>query len=155
MVISKSVLDEVITSIAKGQANYQKFIIIITTDFRCGLKCDHMIATTDAAIDFIGDTVIQYCSQHYTLDYTAQYIDKTAKRIELRIHRDIDLDSFVKHGYWSEERTGDGIFDYYFICSECHKNTPDKAFIITPDYCPWCGAKMDLEVENNDDSKNI
>lgn len=77
MVTSKSVLDEVIASIAKGQANYQKFIIIITTDFRCELKCDHMIGTTDAAaIDLISDAIIQYCSQHYILGYTAQYIDK-------------------------------------------------------------------------------
>jgi hypothetical protein len=147
MVISKSVLDEVIASIANGQANYQKFVIIITTDFKCKFKCDHMIGTTDAAaIDIISDTIIQYCSQHYILGYTAQYIDKTAKCIELHIRRDIDPDSFVKHGYWSQVNTGDRIGDYYFVCSHCHKNTPDKAFIIAPDYCPWCGAKMRSEV---------
>lgn len=143
MVISKSVLDEVITRIEKGQANYQKFIIIITTDFGCELKCDHMITTTAAAIDFIGNAVIQYCSQHYILGYTAQYADETTKCIELHILRDVDPDSFVKHGHWSQVDMGDRIGDYYFVCSQCHKNTPDTAFIIAPDYCPWCGTRMD------------
>ncbi len=48
----------------------------------------------------------------------------------------------VRHGEWTEKKTGKGIFDYYFICSECGKNTPDKAYIISPDYCPNCGVKM-------------
>lgn len=49
----------------------------------------------------------------------------------------------VRHGEWAEKKSGNGIFDYYFICSECHKNTPDKAYPIAPDFCPNCGAKMD------------
>lgn len=49
----------------------------------------------------------------------------------------------VRHGEWTEKKSGKGVFDYYFICSECHKNTPDKAFLIAPDFCPNCGAKMD------------
>lgn len=147
MVISKNVLDEVITSIANGQANYQKFVIIVTTDFECKFKCDYMIGTTDAdAIDIISNIVIQYCNQQYTLNYIAQYVDKNAKRIELHIRRDADPDSCVKHGYWSQVNTGDRIGDYYFVCSHCHQNTPDTAFIIAPDYCPWCGAKMGLEI---------
>lgn len=47
----------------------------------------------------------------------------------------------VKHGYWIEKRSSTGVFDYYFVCSECHKNT--LGFLIAPDYCPHCGAKMD------------
>lgn len=147
MVMSKNMLDELITNIAKGQANYQKFVIVVTTNFECALKCDYMIATNAAnAIDCTSNAVIQHCNQYYTFDYTAQYIDKHTKRIELHIRRDIDPDSSVKHGYWSQVNTGDRIGDYYFVCSECHKNTPDKAFIIAPDYCPWCGAKMGLEI---------
>ncbi len=49
----------------------------------------------------------------------------------------------VRHGEWTEKKSGKGIWDYYFVCSECHKNTPDKAYIISPDFCPWCGAIMD------------
>lgn len=49
----------------------------------------------------------------------------------------------VRHGEWTENKSGKGVFDYYFICSECHKNTPDKAFFIAPDFCPNCGTKMD------------
>ena len=148
--VSRNILNEVLQKILEGQANYQKFVIIITTDLGCKIKCDYMIATINAAtIDYIGNTVIQYCSQHYILSYTAQYIDKTTKRIELHINRDANSDSSVKHGYWSEKSTGNRIGDYYFICSQCHKNTPDKAFIITPDYCPWCGAKMDLNVKSD------
>lgn len=50
----------------------------------------------------------------------------------------------VRHGEWTEKKSAKGIFDYYFVCSECHKNTPDRAFLIAPDYCPNCGAKMDM-----------
>ena len=51
----------------------------------------------------------------------------------------------VKHGHWSEKKSSGqgGIWDYYFVCSVCGGNTPDKAYIIAPDYCPNCGAKMD------------
>lgn len=47
----------------------------------------------------------------------------------------------VRHGEWAEKKSGNGIFDYYFVCSECHKNT--LGFLIAPDYCPHCGARMD------------
>lgn len=146
MIISKNILDEVISNIESSKVNYQKFVLIITTNFKCAVECDHMIDTRDVdAIDSISDAIIQYCVQHYTLDYTAQYIDKNTKRIEFCIHKDVDPEAFVRHGYWSQEKTGDGMFDYYFICSECHKNTPDNGFVISPNYCPWCGAKMDLK----------
>lgn len=35
-------------------------------------------------------------------------------------------------------------FDYYEIwCSECGEK-PEKSYHLTP-YCPWCGAKMEIE----------
>lgn len=53
----------------------------------------------------------------------------------------------VRHGEWIEKKQPHGgIFDYCFVCSECHKKTPDGAFVISPNYCPFCGAKMNLEV---------
>lgn len=56
----------------------------------------------------------------------------------------------VRRGQWIENKQPHGgIFDYCFVCSECHKKTPDGAFIISPNYCPFCGTKMDLEETKN------
>lgn len=55
----------------------------------------------------------------------------------------VTKDNIIKHGYWEMKRYSTGAFDYCFVCSECHKETPDGAFVISPDYCPSCGAKMD------------
>ncbi len=49
----------------------------------------------------------------------------------------------IKHSSWDLIKTGSGIYDFYFKCRNCHGNTPDKAYTISPDYCPNCGAKMD------------
>ena len=55
----------------------------------------------------------------------------------------------VRHEEWEEIKCGDGMFDYYFKCSNCGNRTPLKAFPIAPDYCPNCGAKMDGERREN------
>lgn len=47
----------------------------------------------------------------------------------------------VKHGEWKYIKSGEGVFDYYFECSECHANTPNKAYPTNPDFCPHCGSK--------------
>ena len=44
----------------------------------------------------------------------------------------------VVHGYWDD--SFDGITPF---CSACHMT--HRGFIRTPNYCPNCGAKMDLE----------
>ena len=51
----------------------------------------------------------------------------------------------VKYGHWVEKKSSGlgGIWDYYFVCSVCGGNTPNKAYVIAPDYCPNCGARMD------------
>ena len=52
----------------------------------------------------------------------------------------------VVHGHWTEKKfPGGGYWDYYFVCSECHHETPNRGYTVAPDYCPGCGAKMDLE----------
>lgn len=43
----------------------------------------------------------------------------------------------VKHGYWIEQAPGYRVADYE--CSVCHSES-NKTF----DYCPDCGATMDL-----------
>lgn len=50
----------------------------------------------------------------------------------------------VVHSSWEEIKDDPhGIFDYHFKCNKCHGETPQKAYLIAPDYCPICGAKMD------------
>lgn len=49
----------------------------------------------------------------------------------------------VKHGYWEEIKTGEKLYDYCFKCSNCNNETPPNSFVVSPDYCPHCGAKMD------------
>ncbi len=50
---------------------------------------------------------------------------------------------FVKHGHWTEIDHSENFGDYHFVCSECKCNTPDRAYVVAPDFCPNCGAKMD------------
>lgn len=48
----------------------------------------------------------------------------------------------MRYGKWIVINTGKGLYDYQFECSRCHSRTPDKAYVIAPDYCPHCGADM-------------
>ena len=48
----------------------------------------------------------------------------------------------ITHGKWKEIKTGFDLFDYQFECSICHGWTPNKAYVIAPDFCPNCGADM-------------
>jgi rubrerythrin len=52
----------------------------------------------------------------------------------------------TKHGRWSEKHYCSNLtgYDYAVICSECEKPTYRQFAEPTPDYCPNCGAKMDL-----------
>lgn len=38
-----------------------------------------------------------------------------------------------------------GVCDYHFKCKRCHSDTPQNAYVVAPDYCPNCGAKMDMD----------
>lgn len=49
----------------------------------------------------------------------------------------------VIHSSWELIKTGNNVFDYCFRCKHCHKNTPDRSFVVAPDFCPHCGATMD------------
>ena len=46
------------------------------------------------------------------------------------------------YGEWEEIKFGPGIYDYYFHCKACGGNTPDRAYVTAPDFCPHCGANM-------------
>ena len=62
----------------------------------------------------------------------------------------------VKHGQWekydSGETWGSEEFTHWYKCSECDKDAKGRvsedewySYPILSDYCPNCGAKMDLE----------
>ena len=53
----------------------------------------------------------------------------------------------VKHGHWTEIDHSENFGDYHFVCSECKCNTPDRAYVVAPDFCPNCGARMDGDTE--------
>lgn len=47
----------------------------------------------------------------------------------------------VRHGRWDD--SNDGITPYCTVCGRTH-----SCFNRTPDFCPNCGARMNLEVNN-------
>lgn len=49
----------------------------------------------------------------------------------------------VKHAEWTTVKTRKSGLDYCFECSNCHKRTPDRAYPVSPDFCPSCNAIMD------------
>ena len=54
----------------------------------------------------------------------------------------------VRHGRW-EYVPGDGKFRAILICSRCRRNVVEYNRF---NYCPHCGAKMDLEEHNGTDN---
>ena len=52
----------------------------------------------------------------------------------------------VRHGRWGQKKGG---FWEFAACSLCGEKTPTVG--IAPNYCPNCGAKMDLEEQTDDD----
>ena len=52
------------------------------------------------------------------------------------------------HAHWDEKkRPNDSTWNYWFVCSHCHHNTPERGYPVAPDFCPGCGAIMDEKVE--------
>ena len=51
----------------------------------------------------------------------------------------------VRHGHWTEIDHSENFGDYHFVCSECKCNTPDRAYVVAPDFCPKKKKKMDGE----------
>ena len=54
-----------------------------------------------------------------------------------------------KHGRWILEREPDGT-PYCFHCSVCDDDFHCIGITVMYDYCPNCGAKMDLEEKKDD-----
>lgn len=80
--------------------------------------------------------------------------ESTANEMERIINNKLTID-LVKHGKWIKMSDADGV---YWACSECGENIPrishyNPQFDLFPrlesidktNYCPHCGAKMDLK----------
>ena len=50
----------------------------------------------------------------------------------------------VVHGKWIDVREKRLFGDHYFLCSNCKSR---NGSMISFNYCPNCGAKMDLEIK--------
>lgn len=93
----------------------------------------------------------------------AEYIEREAflekmKRTDRYFSVKFDVEEFpaadvapVKHGRWvmtlytTSSKRGRVVSNKKFACSECGYGNGRKQ----TNYCPNCGAKMDLEVEND------
>lgn len=51
----------------------------------------------------------------------------------------------VVHGRWMDVREKRLFGDHYFLCSNCKSR---NGLMISFNYCPNCGARMDLEWQN-------
>lgn len=69
-------------------------------------------------------------------------VDMYAACDTVRKQPTVDVEPVI-HSSWELVKTGDDICDYYFRCKHCGKNTPNKSFVVSPDYCCYCGARMD------------
>ena len=73
----------------------------------------------------------------YSLKFVKEWLNNDFEIVEADV-------APVRHGYWIEQENW-APDDYYYTCSACREdyNTIDG----TPDYnfCPNCGAKMDLK----------
>lgn len=75
----------------------------------------------------------------YCLDYVFQWL---AEEFEVA-EPCADVEP-VRYGRWVNKKGG---FFEFAACSLCGEEAPTAG--ITPNYCPNCGAKMDLEEEQN------
>lgn len=55
------------------------------------------------------------------------------------------------HAHWIEIPCDDNAYNHKFTCSNCHGTTPDSAFPVSPDFCPYCGAIMDETISHKDE----
>lgn len=73
------------------------------------------------------------CRACWVDDMISEVMDATAADVEP-----------VRRGRWGKKQGG---FWEFAACSLCGEKTPTVGII--PDFCPNCGAKMDLEEEND------
>lgn len=85
-------------------------------------------------------------------DYLRQFVmpikDHTGKIERIVLYKDVeaapaaDVEK-VKHGMWINTGHGGIHGDYIYECSYCKNER--EAYVDEENYCPNCGAKMDME----------
>lgn len=87
------------------------------------------------------DTLTNKAEILYQHTESGKIIPWSAVRVcEINNIKTVDAEP-VRHAYWYDSE-----FDGFAGCSHCHKEVTSEEFPPTYDYCPHCGAKMDLEV---------
>ena len=61
-----------------------------------------------------------------------------AKKVDIYTQVYLNWDMFVDY-VWSFKELYENKHK-----TRCQKNTPNKAYLVSPDFCPHCGAKMNL-----------
>lgn len=84
----------------------------------------------------------------YSDEIISDTIEAAVKAVEILPAADV---APVVHSSWEEIKdVPHGIWDYHFRCRHCGGNTPQAAYVVAPDYCPCCGARMDIRGDDNE-----
>lgn len=85
---------------------------------------------------------VWFCGGFVSDDFSMGYMEALDK-VETVIRQAPTVDAVpVVHGRWVWTEAGEEDYEQYWACSKCGEHT----YFIT-NYCPNCGAKMDMEVE--------
>ena len=93
----------------------------------------------------------EYIERNSLLDEVKQISGAFAAPLIIRKIESAPIEDVVevKHGYWKQKRYEGGFMDgtNFEECSICRyrRYFDDIRFKLTFDYCPKCGAKMDLK----------
>ena len=74
----------------------------------------------------------EYFAEGHLRFVNSEWRDDNGKAIEI---------SHVRHGRWIDVREKRPFGDHYFLCSNCKSR---NGLMIPFNYCPNCGAKIDL-----------
>lgn len=76
---------------------------------------------------------------HEDIGYEKGFRDGYAEALDVT-----DSTKIIRHGHWIEEKS---IGDCCYKCSKCGF-IRDAYLLEIDNYCPWCGARMDIVVED-------
>ena len=97
------------------------------------------------------DALQAQIQQDYDLFVDSTYLPDKARRDELSnvLARIINAPTIeaapVRHGKW--KHIPEEPFEGYYVCSVCNEQAEVSSFEqwLLTDYCPFCGAKMEVE----------
>ena len=86
------------------------------------------------------------------LEYARNHVGHTIDCNDIARFPTIDAEP-VRHARWEETDLEEflGFRTQWVKCSECGKNLASESITVAHGaYCPWCGAKMDLNEEKRE-----